>query len=363
MPEQGDPTASTVVEGQHEVAVEVSTQPGALPDAWAQVTVTECDHDAFAEEEAVARASGVRLTVAQSRNADELVATCRDADAILVQYARIDGAVMDALPRLKAIGRYGVGVDSVDIAAATRRGIAVCNVPDYGTEAVSDHAIGLTLAVARGIPRMDRGLRDGRVDLAAVRPLHQITGRVFGVVGIGRIGTATARKAAGLGYHVIGHDLDAPPGSVRHGVPAVTLEELCERADVVSLHVPLTPETRGLVDATAISRMRRGTIVVNTARGGIVDIDALVQALRSGAIGGAGIDCHEDEPLPVGHPLTTFDNVVLTPHLAWYSEESYGELKRRTIENVVEVLAGRTPRNILNPEVLGSGRTMAGGVA
>jgi D-3-phosphoglycerate dehydrogenase len=360
MPGQVGPTASGQVERARERDADASAQPAALARAWAQVTVTECDHDAFAEEEAVARAAGIRLTVAQSRSDDELVASCADADAILVQYARVDGAVMDALPRLKAIGRYGVGVDSVDVDAATQRGIAVCNVPDYGTEAVSDHAIGLTLAVARGIPRMDRGLREGRVDLAAVRPLHQITGRVFGVVGIGRIGTATARKAAGLGYQVIGHDLEATPGTVHHGVPAVTLDELCERSDVISLHIPLTPETRGLVGPVEISRMRPGAIVVNTARGGIVDVDALVRALRSGAVGGAGIDCHEDEPLPVGHPLTTFDNVVLTPHLAWYTEESYGELKRRTIENVVEVLAGRTPRNILNPEVLGSGRTAGG---
>lgn len=339
------------------------TGPASGPNTWAQVTVTECDHDAFAEEAAVARASGVRLTIAQSRSSDELVAACQDADAILVQYARIDGPVMDALPRLRAIGRYGVGVDSVDVDAATRRGIAVCNVPDYGTEAVSDHAIGLTLAVARGIPRMDRGLREGRVDLAAVRPLHQIAGRVFGVVGIGRIGTATARKAAGLGYMVIGHDLEAAPGTVRHGVSAVTLHELCERADVVSVHVPLTARTAGLIGARELARMGAGTIVINTARGGVVDVDALVRALASRAIGGAGIDCHEDEPLPVDHPLTTFDTVVLTPHLAWYSEESYGELKRRTIENVVEVLAGRTPRNILNPEVLDLGRATAGDVA
>lgn len=333
------------------------------PAPWAQITVTECDHDAFAEEEAIASASGLSLSIAQTRSAAELVAACRDADAILVQYARIDGPVMDALPRLRAVGRYGVGVDSVDVAAATSRGIAVCNVPDYGTEAVSDHAIGLTLAVARGIPRMDRGLREGRVDLVAVRPLHQIAGRVFGVVGIGRIGTATARKAAGLGYEVIGNDILAEPGTVLNGVPAVTLDELCERSDVVSLHVPLTTKTRGLIGAAELARMHPGTIVINTARGGVIDVDALVLALRTGGIGGAGIDCHEEEPLAVDHPLTTFDNVVLTPHLAWYSEESYGELKRRTIENVVEVLAGRAPRNIVNPEALGTGRTSAGGAA
>jgi D-3-phosphoglycerate dehydrogenase len=321
------------------------------------IAVTECDHDAFLEEEAVARESGVELLIRQNRTRDELIDTCLDADGLLVQYARIDGDVMDALPRLRAIGRYGVGVDSINIDAATARGIAVCNVPDYGTEAVSDHAIGLTLAVARGIPRTDRGLREGRVDLPAVRPLYQTRGRTFGVVGLGRIGTATARKASGLGYDVIGHDSLAEPGTTHDGVPAVTLDELCARADVVSLHVPLTPETRGLVGRDQLALMRDTTIVVNTARGGVVDVPALVDALRSGRLGGAGIDTHEDEPLPVDHPLTRFDNVVLTPHLAWYTEESYGELKRRTIENVVEVLAGRNPRNIVNPQALGTGRT------
>lgn len=321
------------------------------------IAVTECDHDAFLEEEAVAQEHGVDLRIHQSRTRAELVDACQDADGILVQYARIDGETMDALPRLRAIGRYGVGVDSVDVDAATARGIAVCNVPDYGTEAVSDHAIGLTLAVARGIPRTDRGLREGRVDLPAVRPLFQTRGRTFGVVGLGRIGVATARKAAGLGYEVIGHDTLAAPGSTYHGVPAVTLEDLCARADVVSLHVPLTDETRGLVGREQIALLRSTTIVVNTARGGVVDVPALVDALREGRLGGAGIDTHEDEPLPVDHPLTTFDNVVLTPHLAWYTEESYGELKRRTIENVVEVLAGRAPRDVVNPEALGTGRT------
>ncbi|MFH5821016.1 C-terminal binding protein [Georgenia sp. AZ-5] len=319
-----------------------------------RITVTECDHDSFAVEQAEADARGAELLITQSRSAGELVANCADADGILVQYASISGEIMDALPGLRAIGRYGVGVDSVDVAAATARGIAVCNVPDYGTEAVSDHAIGLTLAVARGIPRLDRGVRAGRFDLPAVRPLHTIAGRVFGVLGMGRIGSATARKAAGLGYEVIGYDARSEPGTTYHGVATVSLPELLERSQVLSLHTPLDETTRGLIGAGELATMRRDAIIVNTSRGGVLDTSALVAALRAGTIAGAGIDVHEHEPLPHDHPLTTFDNVVLTPHLAWYSEESYGELKRRTIENVLDVCAGRTPRNIVNPEVLGA---------
>jgi D-3-phosphoglycerate dehydrogenase len=321
------------------------------------VVVTECDHDAFEQEEAVARAEGLAFRVEQAHDPDALVAACADADGVLVQYATIDGPVLDALPQLQVVSRYGVGVDSVDVAAATERGVVVCNVPDYGTEAVSDHAVAMALALVRGIPRLDRGVRAGRVDLAAVRPLHQIAGRTFGVVGLGRIGQATARKAAGLGYDVVGFDELATPGETYRGIRAVTLADLCARSDVVSLHVPLDSRTRGLIGAEQLAAMKPTTVVVNTARGGVLDTAALVDALERGMIGGAAIDAHETEPLPVDHPLTRFDNVVLTPHLAWYTEESYGELKRRTAQNAADVLTGRVPRDVVNPEAVGHGRT------
>jgi D-3-phosphoglycerate dehydrogenase len=331
------------------------------PEPAVRIVITECDHDSFAAEHDVADPAGAELVLTQSRTAAELIANAAGADAILVQYAQITAEVMDALPLLRAIGRYGVGVDSVDIDAATARGIAVCNVPDYGTESVSDHAIGMALACARGIPRLDRGLRAGAFDLPAVRPLFQTRGRVFGVVGMGRIGTATAVKAKGLGYEVIGHDIAAPPGATTYnGFTLVGLDELLERSQVVSLHTPLTDLTAHLIGADQFARMRSDAILVNTSRGGVVDVDAMVESLRAGSILGAAIDVHESEPLPAGHPLTTFDSVVLTPHLAWYTEESYDELKRRTVANVLEVCAGRAPRNIVNPEVLGGpGRNRA----
>ncbi len=320
-----------------------------------RVVITECDHDSFAAEHEVTDPAGVELVLTQSFTPQDLVANAAGADAILVQYASITAEVMDALPRLRAIGRYGVGVDSVDVAAATARGIAVCNVPDYGTESVSDHAIAMALAVARGIPRLDRGVPAGSFDLAAVRPLYQTRGRVFGVVGMGLIGTATARKAAGLGYQVIGHDASAEPGATTfHGFPQVGLDELLERSQVVSLHTPLDETTRGMIGAEQLGRMRSDALLVNTSRGGVVDTGALVEALRTGAVRGAAIDVHDAEPLPVGHPLMDLDSVVLTPHLAWYTEESYDELKRRTVANVVEVCAGRPPRDVVNPEVLGA---------
>ncbi len=229
-----------------------------MPAAKSLIVITECDHDGFGPEHSVTDPAGVELVLTQSRTAGEVVANAAGAEAILVQYAQITAEVMDSLPLLRAIGRYGVGVDSVDVAAATARGIAVCNVPDYGTESVSDHAIALTLAVARGIPRLDRGLRAGAFDLVAVRPLFQTRGRVFGVIGMGLIGTATARKAAGLGYEVVGFDTAAEPGAAMfHGFPSVGLDELLERAQVVSLHTPLTEATRGMIGARELALMRR----------------------------------------------------------------------------------------------------------
>jgi D-3-phosphoglycerate dehydrogenase / 2-oxoglutarate reductase len=320
-----------------------------------KIVITECDHDSFVVEHEVTDPAGVELLLTQSRTSRELVANAAGADGILVQYAQITAEVMDALPELRAVGRYGVGVDSVDIEAATVRGIAVCNVPDYGTESVSDHAIGLALAAARGIPRLDRGVRAGSFDLAAVRPLYQTRGRVFGIIGMGLIGTATARKAAGLGYQVIGYDIAAEPGTQTfRGFASVSLSELLDRSQVISLHTPLTEATRHMIGAEELALMRSDALLVNTSRGGVVDTAALVAALRSGGLRGAAIDVQETEPLPVGHPLTTFDSVVLTPHLAWYTEQSYEEVKRRTVANVVDVCAGLVPRNIVNPEVLGA---------
>lgn len=319
-----------------------------------RIVITDCDHDAFGEEEAVADASGDELVLTQSHDAATLIANAEGADALIVQYATITGDILDALPQVKVVSRYGVGVDSVDIEAATARGVAVCNVPDYGTEAVSDHAIALALGAAREVSRLDRGVRAGVVDFPGVRPMHLVGERVFGVIGLGLIGSATARKAAGLGYQVICHDLAAGDATEFRGYPHVSLSELLHRCQVVSIHTPLTEATRHLIDAEALTSMRSDAVLVNTARGPIVDTAALGDALRAGIIRGAALDVTEIEPLPGDDPLLDIPQLTVTPHMAWYSEESYGELKRRTAENAVDLAHGRRPRTIVNPEVLGA---------
>lgn len=323
-----------------------------------RIVITDLDQERTTEEQAVADAAGAELIWADAHTEDAVIAAGEGADALLVQYAPITRRVLEALPTVRAVGRYGVGVDTVDVEAATQLGVAVCTVPDYGTEDVSDHAIALTVAVSRGVVELDRNLRAGTYSLAPVKPLHRLSTRRFGVIGLGRIGQATARKARALGFTVHGCDPQHEVGTTteEEGIEVVSQEEVLTTSDVISLHVPLIPETRHLIRAETLERMRPGSVLINTSRGGVVDTAAVAAALRSGHLRGAGLDVFEQEPLPPDSPLRDCPTAVLTPHASWYSEESETELKRRVTENVVEVVAGRTPRNILNPEVLGAGR-------
>lgn len=325
-----------------------------------KILITDCDHDSIAVEQAVAQAAGVELVLAQCKTEEDVIAAAANVDGIVVQYAPITAKVLDALPNLKSIGRYGVGVDTLDVEAATARGVIISNVPDYGTEDVSDHAIALALTLARGTARMDREVRAGTFSLESVKPLYRFNSRVFGVLGLGLIGAAAARKAKGLGYEVIGFDPSLEVGTVTEaGIAVVSQAELLERADVISLHVPLNKHTHHLVNDEFLASAKDGAVLINTCRGGVVDTNAVVRALRSGKLYGAGLDVFEQEPLPQDAPILSEPNVVLTPHAAWYSEESYTELKSRAIGNVIDFCAGRTPRNIFNPDALAAARQPA----
>jgi D-3-phosphoglycerate dehydrogenase len=289
----------------------------------------------------------------QCRTEDDVISVVKDADAIVVQYAPVSRRVIDAAPRLKAVSEYGTGVDGIDIEACTERGIAVSNVPDYCWEEVSDHAVALALSLDRGIVRLDRAIREGDYSLTSVKPLKRLSKRVFGVVGLGRIARAAALKARGVGYQVVGTDIAFKPGSVTDdGIPVLTFDEVLRQSDIVSVHVPLMSATRHLINRDTLAKMKPEAAIVNTSRGGIVDTEAIIEALENGTIRGAALDVFETEPLPKSHPLCALDNVILTPHAGYYSEDSLYELKTRPVENASEVLAGRVPRNILNPQVL-----------
>lgn len=318
-----------------------------------RITIVDSDNESFEQEQEVADRHGLELTRHRAVTEQETIEAARGADGILVQYAPLTAAVMDALPDLRVIGRYGVGVDTVDVPAATARGIAVCNVPDYGVQDVSDHAIALTMSVVRGTVQLDRLVRAGQYGLVPVKPLRRVSALRFGVVGLGRIGAATAVKARALGFTVAGSDPMMETGTrTADGIEVVTFEEVLATCDVISLHVPLTESTHHLIGEEALGRTKPGAVLVNTCRGGVVDTAAVARALQDGRLKGAGLDVFEEEPLPVDSPLMDCPNAVLTPHASWYSEESYVELKRRVTEAVAAVLRGERPRELLNPEVL-----------
>jgi D-3-phosphoglycerate dehydrogenase/C-terminal binding protein len=293
----------------------------------------------------------------------DLVGRVEDADALMIYHTlRLTEYTIGRLRQCKLIVRCGVGYDNVDIAAARHHGIPVANVPDYGTEEVADSAIGLMLSLTRGIHLLTGRLRDqrGPWSYSQVRPRHRLRGRGFGVVGLGRIGTAAALRAKALGMDVLFYDPYVPDGRDRSlGIRRVeTLAELLAQSYVVSTHCPLTPETRHLINRETLRQMASGSYLVNTARGGVVDVLAVLEALTAGHhLAGAAIDVLEEEPPPDNHPLVVawrdpkhpaHDRLILNPHAAFYSEEGLLDMRIKGSENCRRVLLGQPPRNVVN---------------
>src|SRR6516164_10975414 len=283
------------------------------------------------------------LRMAESAAADDILAAARDADAILVTYAKLPGTLLRQLTRCKAIGRIGLGVDNIDLPAAKALGIAVNYVPDYCLREVSDHAMALLLALARKVTLANRLVQSGRWEVPPVVPLRRLEGQVLGLVGFGNIPRVLAPKAAAFGLKVITYDPYVSADVVEAlGVENASFEELLDRSDFVSVHAPLLPATRGLINAAAFARMKKGAFLVNTARGPLVDEAALITALDAGQLGGAGLDVVATEPLPKDSPLRGRDNVILSPHTAYYSIEALEELQTKCASDVARVLSGET---------------------
>jgi D-3-phosphoglycerate dehydrogenase / 2-oxoglutarate reductase len=317
------------------------------------VLVTDHTWPSVEPEAEVLRRVGARLVVAETGEENELLALVPQADAILTCFARVSPNVVRAGERLQVIGRYGIGVDNIAVEQATKLGIPVTNVPAYCVDEVAEHALALLLTLARGVHVYDRAIRDGHWELSRGAPLHRVAGRTLAIVGFGKIGQALAPRAAGLGLRVLAVDRTARRAAIEAlGAEPAGLDEALVEADFVSLHCPLTDETRGLIDESRLRSMKPTAFLVNSARGGLVDHEALLRALREGWIAGAGLDVFDPEPLEVGHPLLRQPNLVATPHVAFYSEESLVDLEVRAAENVAAILDGRMPGSVVNSEVL-----------
>jgi D-3-phosphoglycerate dehydrogenase / 2-oxoglutarate reductase len=308
------------------------------------IAVTDSPFPSLDPAKAALRRVDPELRMAKSASPDDILAVARDADAVLVTYAKLPGELLRQLTRCKAIGRFGLGVDNIDVAAAAELGITVTYVPDYCMQEVSDHAMALLLALARKVPLSNSLVQAGRWEMPAVVPIHRLAGRVLGLVGFGNIPRTLAPKAKAFGLRVLTHDPYVSQETLAAaGVDGVTFDRLLELSDFVSIHAPLMPATRGLFNAEVFRRMKKGAMLINTARGPLVDEDALVAALDSGQLGGAALDVIAVEPLSKDSKLIGRDNVVLTPHTAFYSVEALDELQTKCAADVARVLSGEAP--------------------
>lgn len=319
-----------------------------MPTADRLVVALDDGYPSYDQETALLAAVGARFEVRPCRGQAEAAARAvHDADVALVRESPVPRAAIQAMAHGRAVIRYGIGVDNIDQQAARERRIFVANVPDYGIDEVATQTVALALAVVRRLRQHDAEVRAGRWSTGVLAPMHRLRGRTLGLVGFGRIARMTLEMFSGFGFaRVLAHD---PLAELPGGVQAAGIDEICREADIVSLHAPFNAQTRHLIDARRLALMRPTALLVNTARGGLVDLDALATALAAGRLAGAGLDVFEAEPPDPRHPLFQLPNVVVTNHIGWYSEQSMRDVQRKAAEEAVRVLQGLAPRHWLNP--------------
>lgn len=311
-----------------------------------RVVITDHAFGTLEQEEAMAHAEGAEFGAFQCVTEEETIEAVRGADAVIVNFAPITDAVLASLADGATVVRYGIGYDNVDLAAAARRGVQVANVPDYGTDVVADHAAAMALMLMRRIPEYNARIRaDGWCRPATVGQIPSVGAATLGLVGLGRIAQAVATRFAAFGTRVVAYDpMVQAEVAASAGVALVDLDQLVAAADVVSLHAPVTDDTRHMINAALLAAFKPNAVLVNTSRGALIDEAALAAALKAEQLAWAGLDVFETEPLPQASPLWECDNVVFTPHAAYYSQQSQLALQRLASEEAARALRGEPLR-------------------
>jgi D-3-phosphoglycerate dehydrogenase len=317
-----------------------------------KVVITDAEYPSFDIEEKVLSSCNVTLVKCQCTTEEDLIKNCNDADALLNQYAKITSHVIENLDHVKIIARYGIGVDNVDLDAATKKNIFVTNVV-YDICDVADHTIMLMLALTRKIFLVEKSIKRFEWDWKKFHPIPRIKGKTVGIIGLGRVGRQVARRLQGFDVNLLACDPYIPSDVfTTYHAKQVDHKTLLEHSDIVTIHVPLTKETRNMININELKMMKKKAILINAARGGIVNENALINALKKKEIAGAGLDVLEQEPIQKDNQLLHCDNVIITPHMGWYSEDTVDEVQRITAEQVLQCLQGKIPTNLVNKEVI-----------
>ena len=322
-----------------------------------KVLITDYVWPSIDPEREVLEAAGFELVVAPDPSEATLAKLAKDVDAIMFCFAQVTEKVVRSAEKCVVASRYGIGVDNVNIPVCTELGIVVTNVPDYCIDEVSEHALGMIFALNRRLMPHTGEVKDGGWNKVALnKPMRRMNGATLGVIGFGRIGRAIAQRASAFGMKTIAYDPMIEAGKEIGSTRTTTFEDVIAGSDFITVHVPLTPQTRGMIGKKELAAMKPGSIIVNCARGGLIDESALAEALASGHLAGAGLDVMEPAPPTGDHPLLKQENVIITPHTAFFSQASTLELERRTAQEVVRVVGGAPPENFINPDVRGKTR-------
>lgn len=297
--------------------------------------------------------AGISLEEGSCETPEDVISRAAESDVLWLSWKpQIDKTILESLPKTRLVIRWGIGYEQIDLDAATAMGIAVANAPTYGTDDVAEHALALLLGLERRIVAFDADMRDGGWTTPAAGSIRRVRGLTLGLLGVGRIGAALAQRAQGIGLNVIGFDAyRSAEDFAAIGVEPVSIDELAERSDYLSVHVPHTPQTNAMIDADFLKKMRDDAYLINTSRGKVINEGDLVEALRAGTIAGAGLDVFETEPLPGDNPLRQLPNVILTPHYAGYSAQSWADLREEMCRTTIDFLTTGWADTIVNPAV------------